>query len=102
MVDFVDEKERELFARTQLGLAAVDFLDTDLGRYLHGRAQKEIEQAQVDSLDCNTRTWWGRRKHANLQNKALIARNFLKWIVEAIQDGEVAHQELSEYRKEET
>lgn len=100
MVDFVDEKERELFARAQLGTAARDFLDTDLGRYLHGRAQQEIEQAQVDALECNIRTWWGRRKLLNLQNNAGIARRFLKWIVEAIQDGEVAFQELSDYRKE--
>lgn len=101
MVDFVDEKERELFARAQLGTAARDFLETDLGRYLHGRAQKEIEQAQVDALECNVGTWWGRRKLKNLQNKAGVARQFLKWIVEAIQDGDVAYQELSDYRKEE-
>lgn len=100
MVDFVDEKERELFARSQLGVKIRDFIESDVGRYLQGRAQQEIEQAQVDALDCNPRTWWGRRKLLKLQDKAGVARSFLRWIVEAIQDGEVAFQELSEYRKE--
>jgi len=102
MVDFVDDKERELFARAQLGVKAREFLETDLGRYLHGRAQKEVEQAQVDALECNAWSWWGRRKLLKLQHKAGIARSFLRWIVEAIQDGEFAYQELSEYRKEES
>lgn len=101
MVEFVDEKEKELFARSHLGVKVRDFLESDVGRYLQGRAQQEIEQAQVDALECNPRTWWGRRKLMKLQEKAGVARSFVKWIVEAIQDGEVAYQELSEYRKEE-
>ena len=101
MVDFVDEKERELFARARIGEEARRFLESDLGRYLHGRAQKEIEQAQVDALECNAWTWLGRRKLLKLQHKAGVARSFLRWIVDAIQDSEVAYQELSEYRKEE-
>lgn len=102
MVDFVDEKERELFARSSLGVKAREFLESELGRYLHGRAQKEIEQAQVDALECNVWSWWGRRKLLKLQNNARVARSFLRWIVEAIQDGEVAFQELTDYRSEET
>jgi hypothetical protein len=35
-----------------------------------------------------------------VQEKAGVARLFLRWIVEAVQDGEVAYQELSDYRKE--
>lgn len=101
MVDFVDEKERELFARSHLGVKAREFLESDVGKYLQGRAQQDIEQAQVDALECSPWTWLGRRKLLKLQHKAGIAKSFLKWIVEAIQDGEVAYQELSEYRKEE-
>ena len=102
MVDFVDEKEKELFARASIGTKTREFLESEVGRYLQGRAQQEIEQAQVDALECNPCTWWGRRKLLKLQNNAGVARNFLRWVVEAIQDGEVAFQELSEYRKEES
>jgi hypothetical protein len=105
MVDFIDEKERELFARAQLGSQTRQFLDSDLGRYLHGRAKQEIEQAQVDALEVDAVSWrWWRNRHKllKLQMKAAVARQFLRWIIEAIQDGEIAFQELNEYRKEET
>jgi len=100
-INFVDEKERELFARAELGVQAREFLDSPMGRYLQGRAQREIEQAQVDALECNPRTWWGRRKLLKLQERAATARYFVSWVVDALQDGNVAYQELKEHRQEE-
>jgi len=100
-LEFVDEKEREFFARAQLGVRVRDFLESDVGRYLHGRAKAEIEQAQVEALECST-SWFGRRKLLKLQHKAGVARSFMRWIVEAIQDGEVAFTELKDYRTEES
>lgn len=101
-IEFVDEKEREFFARAQLGIKVRDFLQSDVGRYLHGRAKAEVEQAQVEALECSTWTWFGRRKLRKLQHKAAVARSFMRWAVEAIQDGEIAYTELKDYRTEET
>lgn len=99
-VDFIDERERELFARAQLSQQVLDFLAGAVGRYLHGRARQTVEQAQVDALDCNIATFWGRRKFNKLQREADIARQFMKWCADAITDGEIAYQELKDYRKE--
>jgi|SRR6185503_5115617 len=98
---YIDEKERELFARAQLSEQVKDFLASAVGRYLHGRARQEVEQAQVDALECNVNRWWGRRKFNEIKQKAERAQSFMRWLADAITDGEVAYQELKDYRREE-
>lgn len=97
-IEFIDQKERELFARAALSQQTLDFMASPVGRYLHGRAKAEVEQAQVDALEINPFSWWGRRKWRKLQHRADVARSFIKWCADAITDGEVAYQELKEYR----
>lgn len=98
-LQFIDEKERLLFAEAQLGHQVLDFLQSPTGRYLHGRAKAEFEQAQVEALEIDPDSWLGRRKLRKLRARAEFARHFLKWCVEAINDGEIATQEISNYRK---
>lgn len=97
-IEFIDEKERELFARGALGQQVLDFLASPVGRYLHGRAQAEVEQAQVDALEVNADSFFGRRKLKKLQHRAGVARSIMRWCADAIQDGEIAYQELREHR----
>ena len=99
-IDFVDEKERELFARAQLGEQARDFLQSPIGRYLHGRARGEVERCQEEVLLAKPWTFWGRRKLKDIQKRYEIASSFMNWLVEAITDGELAYSELSTYRKD--
>jgi len=98
-INFVDQREREFFARAQLGQQVLDFLASNVGRYLHGRAKNELEQAQVDALECNPDSFFGRRKLKKIRHRADVARSFMTWCADAIQDGEVAYQELKQYRE---
>ena len=95
-VEFVDEKERELFARARLSESVLDFLRSDVGRYLHGRAKLELEEAKDQLLDCNPFSFWGRRKMRKIQMRAEVARSFMRYVSDAITDGEIAYQELKE------
>lgn len=97
-IEFVDEKERELFARARLGVEVEDFLMTNVGRYLHGRAKIEMQQAEKDALESDPDTFWGRRKLRKAREKARCARNFVVWCADAIVDGKHADQELSQHR----
>lgn len=97
-INFIDEKERELFARAALGQEVQDFLASNVGRYLHGRARVDVEQAQVDALACDPDSFWGRKKLKKLRQKADIAKNFMRYCADAIQDGEIAYTELKEHR----
>lgn len=97
-LQFVDERERLYFAQAHLGIEVHQFLGSNVGKLLHGRAIQEYEQAKEDLLKCNLGNWFGRRKAQKLQQQAAIADRFMRWCAEAIMDGHAAEQELEEYR----
>lgn len=80
-----------LFAEAKLGLDADVFLASDVGRYLLGRAEQEIEAAYLDlervrAEDADTiRT---------LQNQIWRAKSIRQWLHEAIEAGNLAEQQL--------
>lgn len=101
-VEFVDEAEREIFARAELGEHVRAFLLSNTGRYIHGRCKIQLEQAKEDMLTIDTERWWGipgRRRMRKLQQQAEIARTIMKFLADAIVDGNHATVELDEYRK---
>lgn len=103
-MQFIDERERELYARAQLSEDVRAFLQSSTGRYLHGRAKAEIERCQVEALTCDpgfSLFGWGRgrRKLLRLRQEAAVADKFIVWCAEALVDGENAYVELKEYRE---
>jgi hypothetical protein len=103
-VDFVDEKERELYAAGVLGEKVRTFLLSDpVGQLLHHRAKQQIGQAEIDALQINPdgcRGWFqAKRKLREVRLRAAVARCFIQWLSEAIVDGDNAARELDEYRQ---
>jgi hypothetical protein len=102
-IEFIDDKERELFAVATLGEDAREFLRSHpVGRYLHHRAKQMIQQAEIDALAVDTDAWphfRGRNKLRQIRERAAVARAFINWLAEAILEGDAASQELEEYRK---
>ena len=97
-LEFVDSNERAHFARAQLGEQVREFLSQPAGRYLHGRAKQELQDAQELALDCNPDSFFGRRKLKKIQQKAGIARAFMSWCADAITEGEFSFRELDNYK----
>ncbi len=97
-IEFVDEGERLHFAHAHLGNNVRTFLASAVGRYLHGRAKLELEEARDAILDCNPNSFFGRRKINKIQRQADGARNFIRWCTDAITEGNFAEQELTNYR----
>jgi hypothetical protein len=95
-IEFVDEAERQAFARARLGSDVIDFLHSSTGRYLHGRAKFQMEQAREDALNCNPFSFLGRRRWKKIQQDAAVARAFMQWCADAITDGNHAEQELNQ------
>jgi len=100
-IHFEDDREREIFARAALGQQVRDFLESPVGRYLHGRCRNEIEQCEVDALEALTASdlpligrILGRRKMRKIVQRAEIAKNFMRYLADAITDGEQAEKEL--------
>ncbi len=103
-IDFVDERERELFAAALLSEKVRQFLTADpVGRYLHHRAKQQIVQAEIDALMVDPDGWRGwfqaRRKLRAIRLRAEVARSFINFLAEAIVDGDNASRELDDYRR---
>lgn len=93
-LEFISDQERIYFEQAKLGEDVIAFLNSKVGRYLHGCAKQEIEELR-DALErCNPDSIFGRRKIRRLQKKATAARYFMQWCVEAVQVGEFAFKQL--------
>jgi len=93
-VEFISDTERAYFEEARLGNTVRDFLVSDVGRYLHGRARIQLQEAQTSLVHCKP------EELADLQRKAQQAETFMSWLAEAITNGEAAYTSLKEYRDE--
>jgi len=95
-IEFISPQEREYFARAHLGEEAIQFLNSNIGKYLHGCAKQEVELLRDALEQHNPDSIFGRRKIRKLQKKAEVARYFMQWCAEVINDGEHAFQQLKQ------
>jgi hypothetical protein len=82
-----------LMAEAVLGRDAEEFLNTDIGRYIIGRCEQEIQEAQ-DQL--SRVSPWRRRRIQQLQNEVWRAQSVKGWIAELIANGRAAEAALEE------
>jgi hypothetical protein len=80
-----------LLAEAMLGKDAEEFLTSDIGRYLLGRCEHEIEEAQ-DLL--STVAPWRRNRIKQLQNEIWRAKSVRVWLAELVSNGQRAEQLL--------
>ena len=96
-VEFLNRHEEALFHEARLGEEAQQFLESDLGKLLKGRAILDIQDAQDALLDIAPEDTAAIRE---LQFKAATARHFKTWIAEAITNGNNAYDQLRSIRSE--
>lgn len=96
--EFINQHEQTLFAEAMLGEEAINFLNSDLGKVLRGYALQQMAECKNELL----RTpWWRFLKIQRLQFEARVAEQFLRFIAEALTNGESAYQQLKEMRTKE-
>lgn len=91
-LEFISDEERAYFEEARLGDNARTFLVSDVGRYLHGRAKIQFAEATVAMVHCKP------DELSDLQWKAQQAEQFMRWLTEAISNGDAAYHQLKEYR----
>lgn len=84
---------KELIAEAMLGQDAEEFMVSQIGQYLIGRADQEITDA-TEKL-CNVAPW-RRRRIMELQNQVWRAQSFKDWLAELIVSGRSAMSALEE------
>lgn len=88
----------ELVAEAILGKDAEEFLNTELGRYLIGRAEQEASEATQQLKD----VWsWRSKKIQELQNKIWRAESVQSWLADLIISGRQAMETLDEQARDE-
>lgn len=86
-----DEQTR--IAEAILGRDAQEFLASEIGRYLLGRAQMDEREALEALVSVK---WWRRRRIIELQSRIYRARSVRSWLAEIISDGRSAESSLEE------
>lgn len=86
-----------LIAEAVLGRDAEEFLNSDLGRYLVGRANQE-EQEALDKLARVSS--WRRNRIKELQAEVWRARSVRLWLAEMVQAGRQAETQLDQTEEE--
>lgn len=82
-----------LYAEAMLGEDAKEFLASDVGRYLIGRAEQEAEEA-ADKL--KRISPWRRRRITELQNEIWRAESVRGWLIEMVKAGDSATHALEQ------
>jgi len=89
--------EDQLIAEAIMGDEAKKFLEGDLGRYMKGVADQEVEEAIIDLQDTDptdTKKVW------EIKNRIWRARNFSTWLLELVQRGEEALRVYQQQKQE--
>lgn len=93
LLDSLTPQEFGLVAEADLGRQVKEFLQSDIGRYLHGCAQQE-HQAALEALKRTSP--WRRRRITELQNQAWRAESFMSWLRELVIRGRSAEGALTQ------
>ena len=82
-----------LMAEAVLGRDSAEFLGSELGRYLLGRCEQEIQDAQEKLSVVSP---WRRNRIRQLQNEIWRAQSVSGWLAELVSNGRQAEAVLDE------
>ena len=78
-----------------------EFLNSSVGRFLHGCAKAAYDKSRDKLCDLDPYTPEGKREWTRLQQDAWAAAHFLQWCVESVQRGSESERMMKEMRGEE-
>lgn len=98
MSEFHNNREAQYLAdplikKAQLGIEAQTFIESNLGKYVIARAEKQIDEA---NMSLSTADPFDASNIAHLQSKIAVARAAVQWIAEAVNEGYAAENTIHE------
>lgn len=93
-IEFVNERQRDLFSVARFGETVRGFLVSEVGRFLHGRSKIVMEECKDGMLALNPNDEDFEKKFRDLKDQAWAAEHFMQWCVDAINDAEMSAQNL--------
>jgi hypothetical protein len=89
-LQFNSERERELFVEAQFGEEVIDFLHTDVGQYLLGVANQEMDISKQKMAELDPTDPRFKKKYAGYRFNYDTAAYFPRWLGEVITRGQNA------------
>lgn len=83
----------DLLSVARTGIDAEAFARSDIGKFLIGKAEREVAILKEELVDADPSDW---KMNNDIRNKIHVARMFLTWLDEAMQVGRNAHEQLRE------
>lgn len=98
-LEFINETERQYFAEAVVGEEVRQFLQSSVGRLLHGRAKAEYDECRDKMFSLvDPYTPEGKREYLRLKAEAWAASKFMQWCAEAVLQGNEAEVMLNNSR----
>lgn len=94
-LEFVNDQEREYFCEAKLGEDIAQFLVSEVGRYLHGRAKIQFEEAKQAAIELDHNDKDFPKKFSQVKFEAAVAEKFMTWCADAITSGNNALTQLN-------
>lgn len=91
-----DEQFRVYMEEHRLAENVREFLRTPVGEYLLGRAEIDMHEAKEELVRINPHGWFSRRKYAAAKARYEVAASFLRWLNEALVNGDVALAQIED------
>ncbi len=95
-IEFANEHERELFVEARFGETVRLFLVSEVGRYLHGRSKLRLEEIKQDMIELDPDEPGFEQKYRKMKTEAYSAEHFMRYLADALQNGEIAAQQLDD------
>ena len=96
---FINKAEEEFFAEAVIGEETKQFLNSSVGRFLHGCAKQEYDRCRDEMFDTDVYTPEGKKVYLKLKADAWAASHFMQWCVETINTGNEAAVMLQTMRE---
>ena len=82
-----------LFAEAKLGIAVEEWLASDVGKYMKGRAEGELEEIKRKLIELPE---WQSSTAKQLQDRAKMLQTMMSWLAQAIDNGHASEMALQE------
>lgn len=89
----IDPQVKMLMESAALGMAAKEFMACDFGKHIVSKASAEVDQALSELIECPP---GDAEQIRSIQNRVHVAQSAVRWLVEAINEGDNAMRDLDE------
>ena len=92
----LNQHKQDLFNIGRIGIKAQEFLDSEVGKMLRAKSDREYMSAMQKLVTADPTN---QSEIVRLQQEAEIAKGSVRWLVEMVNESEAAEEQLRSYEQ---